>query len=320
VAQPVFCSTFDGPAGSGLPSCEDGETYSDTFEVPASSRLSYQYTVYDYEYGGVVETFAADNRTFSEDTTVSATYRVVSGPGSTVTTTGLLEKPEATTYQYGTHAITDEETGTLYTLGSDEVDLDDYVNERVALYGVLVPGYEDGQVENGPPLVAVAEVRPVEETVAVEFELTVEGKPPADATFFGYLGYEPAPFQLTDPDGDGVYTGSTPPDLVPAGDTQPASIVQGTGTRESQVVGTSPGDPISTIEDFGEVTFEEDTTLSASISFEDGGSGDDGSGDEGFGGGLRSLLPSTGGGMILTVLVTGALLILSGLLLRRIFR
>ena len=162
-----------------------------------------------------------------------------------------------------------------------------------------------------------------EDTVTATFELTVEGEPPEDATFFGYLGYEPAPFQLSDQDGDGVYTGSTPPDLIPAGDTQPALIVQGTGTRESQVVGTSPGEPISTIEDFGEVTFEEDTTLKASISFgSSGGSGSGGS--RGFfsnaAESVRGLLPSTGGGAALAVLGIGVILILSGLVVRRIFR
>jgi len=107
---------------------------------------------------------------------------------------------------------------------------------------------------------------------------------------------------------------------VPAGDTQPALIVQGTGTRESQVVGTSPGDPITTLKDFGEVTFEEDTTLSASVSFEDGngGSGSDGSGSAD--GGIRGFLPSTGGGIALTVLGAGILLIGGGLAVRRLTR
>lgn len=176
-----------------------------------------------------------------------------------------------------------------------------------------------GEPANGPP----SGLSP-DRTVTLSFELVVEGTPPEDATFFGYLGYEPAPFQLTDPDGDGVYTGSTPPDLIPAGDTQPALIVQGTGTRESQVVGPSPGEPISTIEDFGEVTFEEDTTLRASVSFESGSSSEsDGSGGGFLGNAadsVRGLLPSTGGRAALAGLGVGILLILGGLAVRRIFR
>ncbi len=322
IAHPVFCTTADF---GGLPFCEDGETYSDTFEVPAEKPFSYEYIVFDYDFGGGVETFAGDTQTFNEDDTVSATYEP-GGPGNTVKiveAVGVLEKPEATSYQYGTHAITDE-AGTDYALQSNLVDLDEYVEERVTVYGALVSGFEDGQVEGGPPLMDVYTVEPAggpgEDTVTVEFELAVEGEPPTDATFFGYLGYEPAPFQLVDPDGDGVYTGNTPPDLVPAGDTQPALIVQGTGTRESQVVGTSPGDPITTLKDFGEVTFEEDTTLSASVSFEDGngGSGSDGSGSAD--GGIRGFLPSTGGGIALTVLGAGILLIGGGLAVRRLTR
>ena len=179
-------------------------------------------------------------------------------------------------------------------------------------------GNTKGDTANGPPSGPSPN-----RTVTLSFELTVEGEPPEDATFFGYLGYEPAPFQLSDQDGDGVYTGSTPPDLIPAGDTQPALIVQGTGTRESQVVGTSPGEPISTIEDFGEVTFEEDTTLKASVSFGSSGGSDSG-GSRGFfsnaAESVRGLLPSTGGGAALAVLGIGVILILSGLVVRRIFR
>ena len=243
-----FCSTSD-VVGTDLPSCESGETYSGTVEVPAGSAFDFYYNAAQFdESGGPVsmETFYSDTRRFTEDDTVSATYRPDDDPG------------------------------------------------------------------NG------------EDTVTATFELTVEGTPPEDATFFGYLGYEPASFQLTDPDGDGLYTGSTPPTLIPAGDTQPALIVQGTGTRESQVVGTSPGEPISTIRDFGEVTFEDDTTLRASVSFEsDGGSGSGGSGG-GFlsnaADSMRGLLPSTGGGAALAVLGVGVVLILGGLAVRRIFR
>jgi hypothetical protein len=157
-------------------------------------------------------------------------------------------------------------------------------------------------------------------TATLSSELAVEGELPAGTEFFGFIPAEGGiSTPLTDPDGAGVYTGSTPPDLTPAGGTQPALIVQGTGTWENQVVGTSPGEPISTIEDFGEVKFEEDTMLRASVSFEDSG---------GSGGGflanaadsVRGLLPSTGSGAALAVLGVGILLILSGLAVRRIFR
>jgi hypothetical protein len=85
-----------------------------------------------------------------------------SNPGQQqeVSATGTLEKPEVTVYQYGTHAITDEASGTYYALQSEVVDLDAYVGQRVTVYGTLVPGYENGQVEGGPPLINVTRVEP----------------------------------------------------------------------------------------------------------------------------------------------------------------
>ena len=77
-----------------------------------------------------------------------------------VMVTGSLEEAGVTTYMYGTHVIVDEQTGTFYALGSDVVDLDIYVAQRVTVYGALVPGYEYGQVEGGPPLVDVTWVEP----------------------------------------------------------------------------------------------------------------------------------------------------------------
>jgi hypothetical protein len=74
--------------------------------------------------------------------------------------TGTMERLDITSYQYGSHAITDEAAGALYVLDSDLVDLDSYVDQRVTVYNTLVPGYESGQVEGGPPLVYVTEVVP----------------------------------------------------------------------------------------------------------------------------------------------------------------
>ena len=64
--------------------------------------------------------------------------------GETVSVTGVLEKPDATTYMYGTHALTDKETGERYALASESVDLDACVGEQVTVAGVPVPGYENG--------------------------------------------------------------------------------------------------------------------------------------------------------------------------------
>ncbi len=84
-------------------------------------------------------------------------------PGSqTIVVTGVIERPEITTYMYGSHAVTDEASGTRYALRSEEDEglLDSYVGRRVTVYGTLVPGYEKGQVEGGPPLLSVTRVEP----------------------------------------------------------------------------------------------------------------------------------------------------------------
>ena len=79
----------------------------------------------------------------------------------TVMVTGVLEKPEITSYMYGTHAITDEASGTRYALGSKEEGLlDRYTGQRVTVSGTPVPGYESG-LEGGPPFIEVNQVEPV---------------------------------------------------------------------------------------------------------------------------------------------------------------
>ena len=119
---------------------------------------------------------------------------------------------------------------------------------------------------NGP-------TEPEKEDATLNYELTVEGQCPADATFFGennlvnaadYVGT----VQLTDPDGDGTYTHS---EEFPVGsEFDGLSIVRGTGINEnfnsSFFQGPVPGEPITSIKSFDPITLEEDTTLSASVS------------------------------------------------------
>jgi hypothetical protein len=100
------------------------------------------------------------------------------------------------------------------------------------------------------------------------YELAVECEPPADAEFLGLTATESlVTTPLTDPDGDGVYTGSQAvPRFAPGGPSEPITIspvriVQGPPT------GTGPlGPEYRVIEDFGAVVAE-DRTLSASVSF-----------------------------------------------------
>ena len=156
------------------------------------------------------------------------------------------------------------------------------------------------------------------------FELTVEGEMPENATFFGNVRTgEGGPglfVPLTDPDGDGLYAGSTsvdrfgpgprpvPPGVEPL--SFPVRIVQGTGTQ-----GQIPGEPVTVIRDFGVVPME-DRTFSASVSFDGGQYGPTETTDT-TGGGSGRALPATGGAA-LALLAVGVLLAASGLLARRL--
>lgn len=76
-----------------------------------------------------------------------------SGLEESVTATGIIEKPEATTYMYGTHFVTDEASGTDYALKSNQVELDEYVGERTTVFGAI--SIEEGELEGGPALIDV---------------------------------------------------------------------------------------------------------------------------------------------------------------------
>ena len=270
--------------------------------------------------------------------------------GSEVEATGYLS-PVYPRDAYS-HLLNDETMGAAYFARSEELDLDSYDDgERVDVSGTLVTG--EGYPE---PILEVTGVEPAEEpspgeAATLAFELSVKGKPPTDATFFGAIrGEGPRYVPLADEDGDGLYTGSTtlsrfppgirplPPDAEPV--SLPVQMVQGTGTQSpDESDSPRPGEPTSVIEDFGPVRIE-DKTLSASVSFEgdrggnttadyssdgsSGGGSSNGSGsDDGLLGsvasGIRGLLPGTGGGAVLALIGAGILLI-GGLLVRRLFR
>ena len=124
------------------------------------------------------------DRTFSATASFGDAGAASSGP---ISATGIVEKPEMTTYMYGTHAITDDDTGTPYALASEDVDLDAYVGEQVTVYGAPVPGYEGGEIEGGPALLEVGEVETATgspEAANVTFELSIQGEVPEDYSFY----------------------------------------------------------------------------------------------------------------------------------------
>jgi hypothetical protein len=81
---------------------------------------------------------------------------VVSSPPTLVAATGTLQQQAVTTSQYGDFVLTDEATGKHYALRASGVDLSALVGQRVT-----VPGFENGKVEGGLPLLDVIRVRPL---------------------------------------------------------------------------------------------------------------------------------------------------------------
>lgn len=63
-----------------------------------------------------------------------------------VTATGAMEKLGITTYQYGTHAVTDKALGAFYGLSSDAVDLDAYTGQRAPSTVLWCPGTSTGRL------------------------------------------------------------------------------------------------------------------------------------------------------------------------------
>lgn len=176
------------------------------------------------------------------------------------------------------YALTDEETGTPYEITSNSVDLEPYVGQNVTIRGGPL---SDVGPPSAPDLINVTQVESaqnVNETVAVGFELAVEGEPPSETTFFGVVGVPgfgagSESVRLTDPDGDGVYSGSVE---VPRGTRRGVLIERGMGVKENPLGFDYPGEPRSVVEDFGLVKLDEDEVFLASAYFGNGSSGSGG--------------------------------------------
>lgn len=68
--------------------------------------------------------------------------------------TGTIQQQGITSYQYGTHTISND--GTFYALKSETVDLDDYLDEEVTIVAEKIKGYP---LEGGPEFLMVLEVK-----------------------------------------------------------------------------------------------------------------------------------------------------------------
>ena len=141
--------------------------------------------------------------------------------------------------------------------------------------------------------------------VNLSFRITVTGAACPNATYWAVLGVPQSEFfgvQLTDSDGDGVYTGST---QWGAGSPVAISLVQGTGSIQPPTsVNPFPGPPTVTIRDFGLVTPTQDMVFEGSTA------------------GCPAGLPDTGGrdSLPLAPLAGAVLLLAGGAYLRRLWQ
>lgn len=126
-------------------------------------------------------------------------------------------------------------------------------------------GAEEGEPAETPP----AETPPAVDTVTLSFEVTVKGEPPEGTTLLGFIPAEGGiRVPLTDPDDDGIYTGSTTLDSFGPG---PRPVPPGTEPVSLPVqIAQESGGNIEVIRDFGEVPLTGDRTFRARANFRGG--------------------------------------------------
>lgn len=74
-----------------------------------------------------------------------------------ITIRGIVQRREATSYQYGTHTLLDTSGRTLYALTADDGGLlDRHLGEEVLVTGALRAGYP---LDGGPALLVVSSIR-----------------------------------------------------------------------------------------------------------------------------------------------------------------
>lgn len=72
--------------------------------------------------------------------------------------TGIIERIEISTWQYGTHTLNDENGKILFALRSSDIDLNKYQNKKVIIWGNKISGYP---VDGGPIYIDVKKVEEI---------------------------------------------------------------------------------------------------------------------------------------------------------------
>ncbi len=137
------------------------------------------------------------------------------------------------------------------------------------LLTVAAPALGQEGAEEGEPAETPPETPPAVDTVTLSFEVTVKGEPPEGTTLLGLIPAEGGiRVPLTDPDGDGIYTGSTTLDRFGPG---PRPVPPGTEPVSLPVqIAQESGGNIEVIRDFGEVPLTGDRTFRARANFGSG--------------------------------------------------
>lgn len=68
--------------------------------------------------------------------------------------TGTIQEQGITSYQYGSHVISS--TDTTFALKSEKVDLNNYIDKKVTVFGKKVEGYP---VDGGPEFLKVMKIK-----------------------------------------------------------------------------------------------------------------------------------------------------------------
>ncbi|HEX2108086.1 MAG TPA: hypothetical protein VHF70_02265 [Rubrobacteraceae bacterium] len=139
----------------------------------------------------------------------------------------------------------------------------------IGMLAVLLAIAAPALAQEGPQEGEPAETPPAADTVTLSFEVTVRGEPPEGTTLLGFIPAEGGiRVPLTDPDGDGIYTGSTTLDRFGPG---PRPVPPGTEPVSLPVqIAQESGGNIEVIRDFGEVPLTGDRTFRARANFGSG--------------------------------------------------
>ena len=79
-------------------------------------------------------------------------------PTKIMSITGILDKQDVTTYQYGSHSLKTKDK--FYALHSDDLQFDEYVGKKVKIIGESIAGYP---ISGGPVYIKVLRIELIKE-------------------------------------------------------------------------------------------------------------------------------------------------------------